>query len=108
MKSLESIAFRAECDTIFMSKEKRYHISYFIIKRNLFTVPQQEVLGEYEKIDEFMENLEKSGVYQIIKNVNQKKNLCKQEKKNSKYNMNYDRVKRRGIKKLDVKLFLNV
>ena len=61
-------------------------MSYFSIKRNLFPVPQQEVLGEYEKIDEFMEILEKSGVYQIIKSVKQKKNLCKQEQKNPKYN----------------------
>ena len=86
MKNLESIAFKAKCDTIFMSKEKRYHMSYFSIKRNLFPVPQQEVFGEYEKIDEFMEILEKSGVYQIIKSVKQKKNLCKQEQKNPKYN----------------------
>ena len=75
-------------------------MSYFNIKSNLFTVPQQEVLGEYEKIDEFMENLEKSGVYQIIKSVNQKKNLCKQKQKNPKYDMNYDKVKRRWIKKV--------
>ena len=58
-------------------------MSYFNIKCNLFLVPQTEVLGEYEKIDKFMELLEKSGVSKIIKNVKQKQKLCKQ--RNPKY-----------------------
>ena len=61
-----------------------YHMGNFNINRNLFLVPQEEVLGEYEKIDKFMELLEKSGVSKIINSVNQKEKLCKQ--KNPKYN----------------------
>ena len=57
-----------------------YHMGNFNIKRNLFLVPQEEVLGEYEKIDKFMELLEKSGVSKIINSVNQKEKLCKQKK----------------------------
>ena len=63
-----------------------YHMGYFNIKRNLFLVPQVEVLGEYEKIDKFMELLEKSGVSKIIKSVKQKEKLCKQKQENPKYN----------------------
>ena len=61
-------------------------MSYFNIKNNFFLVPPKEVLGEFEKIDKFMELLEKSGVAKIIKDVKQKKKICKVESGNPGYN----------------------
>ena len=61
-------------------------MSYFNIKKSFFLVPPKEVLGEFEKIDKFMELLEKSGVAEIIKDVKQKKKICKVESGNPGYN----------------------
>ena len=41
----------------------------FTIKRSFFLVPHEHMIGEFNKIDNFMALLEKSGVGKIIKNV---------------------------------------
>ena len=52
-------------------------MKYFTIKRQLFLVPQANIVEEYEKIDRFMDVLEKSGIAKIIKSVNQREKICK-------------------------------
>lgn len=52
-------------------------MEYFTIKRQLFLVPQTNIIEEYKKIDKFIQILEKSGVTQIIKNVKSKDENCK-------------------------------
>lgn len=52
-------------------------MKYFTIKRSLFLVPQANMIEEYEKIDKFMQILEKSDVAEIIKNVKQQEVNCK-------------------------------
>ena len=43
-----------------------YHMNYFNIKRTIFIVSSNKCCEEYEKIDKFMELLNKSGIGKII------------------------------------------
>ncbi len=52
-------------------------MSYFTIKRSFWVVPSVDVLKEYEKIDKYLELLEKSKVREIIKYVKDKDKKCK-------------------------------
>ena len=52
-------------------------MKYFIIKRQLFLVPQGNIVEELKKIDKFMIVLEKSRVSKIIRTVKQKNKECK-------------------------------
>lgn len=52
-------------------------MEYFTIKRQLFLVPQMNMIEEYKKIDKFMLILEKSGVAKIIENVKRQNEKCK-------------------------------
>ena len=52
-------------------------MKYFTIKRSFFLVPHTTMVEELEKIDKFMNILEKSGVAEIIKNVKKKDQMCK-------------------------------
>lgn len=67
--------------------ESWYHMEYFTIKRSLFLVPQTHMVEEYEKIDKFMNLLEKSGVAEIIKNVKPNNEICKGRKGYNPYNL---------------------
>ena len=62
-------------------------MKYFTIKRELFLVPQPNMLEEYEKIDKFMKILKESGVSKIIKNVNLKNQICKGRIGYNSYNL---------------------
>lgn len=44
-------------------------MDYFTIKRSIFIVPSNKCCEEYEKIDKFIEILNKSGIGKIIENV---------------------------------------
>lgn len=62
-------------------------MSYFTIKRPFFLVPSQQCYEEFDKIDKFMEFLEKSEVGKIIESVKQKRTDCKGRKRYNKYNL---------------------
>ena len=62
-------------------------MGYFSIKRSLFIVPSKKCYVEFEKIDKFMNFLEKSGVGEIIKNVKNKNEKCKGPKGYNPYNL---------------------
>jgi len=62
-------------------------MKYFTIKRQLFLVPHAKIVEEYEKIDKFMQILEKSGVAEIIKSVKQKDEKCKGRSGYNPYNL---------------------
>ena len=63
-------------------------MSYFTIKRPFFLVPSQQCYEEFDKIDKFMEFLEKSDVGKIIENVKIKNKKCKVGRKGyNKYNL---------------------
>ena len=62
-------------------------MKYFTIKRSFFLVPSLDMLKEYEKIDKFMNLLEKSGVAEIIKSVKRKDEMCKGRKGYNPYNL---------------------
>ena len=55
-------------------------MEYFNIKRPLFIVPSEKCIAEFEKIDKFMNLLEKSGVGKIIEYVKLKDKNCKGRK----------------------------
>ena len=50
-----------------------YHMDYFNIKRTIFIVPSTKCCEEYEKIDKFIELLNKSGIGKIIKKEQKEK-----------------------------------
>lgn len=62
-------------------------MEYFIIKRPIFIVPSEKCNVEFEKIDKFMNLLEKSGVGKIIEYVKQKYKKCKGRNGYSSYNL---------------------
>ena len=62
-------------------------MEYFIIKRQLCIVPAEKCRVEFEKIDKFMNLLEKSGVWKIIKNVKLKDKKCKGRAGYNPYNL---------------------
>ncbi len=62
-------------------------MSYFTIKRPIFLVPSQGCYEEFDKIDKFMELLEKSGVGKIIESVKLKDENCKGRKEYNPYNL---------------------
>ena len=62
-------------------------MEYFIIKKPLFIVPSKKCSVEFEKIDRFMNLLEKSDVGKIIKNVKYKDGKCKGRKGYNPYNL---------------------
>ena len=64
-----------------------YHVKYFTIKRQLFLVPQGNIVEELKKIDKFMIVLEKSGVSKIIRTVKQKNKVCKGRLGYNPYNL---------------------
>lgn len=46
-----------------------YHMNYFTIKKTIFLVYSNKVVEEYNKIDKFIEILNKSNIGKIIENV---------------------------------------
>ncbi len=60
---------------------------YFTIKRSFWVVPSVDILKEYEKIDKFLEILEKSGVGKIINYVKLKDEKCKGRNGYNPYNL---------------------
>ena len=62
-------------------------MSYFTIKRSFFLVPSTTMLKEFEKIDKFLEILEKSGVGNIIASVKLVDKNCKGRKGYNPYNL---------------------
>lgn len=62
-------------------------MEYFTINRSFFLVPSPKVVKEYEKIDKFMNLLEKSAVSQIIKSVNKSDKKCKGRRGYNPYNL---------------------
>ena len=59
----------------------------FTIKRAFFQFPSTKCYKEYEKIDKFLNILQKSGISQIIENVNKKQKKCKGRNSYNPYNM---------------------
>ena len=59
----------------------------FTIKRTIFQFPSATCCKEYEKIDKFIDILQKSGINQIIENVNQRQKKCKGRNSYNPYNM---------------------
>lgn len=65
-----------------------YHMNYFTIKRTLFLVPSNTCYEEFEKIDNFLMILEKSGVGKLIENVRKKDKITNVGRKGyNPYNM---------------------
>ena len=62
-------------------------MEYFSIKRPLFIVPSKKCCVEFEKIDKFMNLLEKSGVGEIIEHVKLKDKKCKGRTGYNPYNL---------------------
>ena len=62
-------------------------MGYFSTKRSLFIVPCKNCYVEYEKIDKFMNFLEKSGVGKIVENVKYKDYKCKGRNGYNPYNL---------------------
>lgn len=62
-------------------------MEYFIIKRSLFIVPSKKCSVEFEKIDKFMNLLEKSDVGKIINSVKFKNKNCKGRNGYNPYNL---------------------
>lgn len=62
-------------------------MSYFTIKRQFFLVPPPTIVEEFDKIDKFIEILEKSGVWKIIKSVKIFDENCKGPKGYNPYNL---------------------
>ena len=62
-------------------------MEYFSIKRPLCIVPSEKCNVEFEKIDKFMNLLEKSGVWKILKYVKLKDKNCKGRKGYNPYNL---------------------
>ena len=55
-------------------------MEYFTTKRPIFLVLPDKYNGEFDKIDKFLNFLEESGVWKIIKSVKLKRNECKGRK----------------------------
>lgn len=53
-------------------------MEYFSIKRPIFIVPSKKCNVEFEKIDKFMNLLDKSGVGKIIEYVKLQNKKCQQ------------------------------
>lgn len=62
-------------------------MSYFTIKRPIWLVPSNRVIEEYEKIDNFLQILDKSGVGEIIESVNLNNDKCKGRNSYNPFNM---------------------
>ena len=62
-------------------------MGYFSTKRSLFIVPCKNCYAEYEKIDKYMNFLEKSGVGKIVENVKYKDYKCKGRNGYNPYNL---------------------
>lgn len=62
-------------------------MEYFIIKKPLFIVPTEKCCAEFEKIENFMNLLEKSGVGKIIEYVKLKDKKCKGRYGYNPYNL---------------------
>ena len=62
-------------------------MSYFTIKKSFWLVPSNRCDEEFEKIDKFMEFLERSGVGKILESVKQKEEKCKGRKEYNRYNL---------------------
>ena len=62
-------------------------MKYFSIKKPLFIVPSEKCSVEYEKIDKFINLLENSGVWKIIKYVKCKDKKCKGRNGYNPYNL---------------------
>ena len=50
-------------------RKNTYHMDYFNIKRSIFIVSSNKWVEEYEKIDKFIEILNKSGIGKLIENT---------------------------------------
>lgn len=59
----------------------------FTIKKPFFQIPSIQCYKEFEKIDKFMEILQKSEICKIIESVNKNKNKCKGRTSYNPYNM---------------------
>ena len=55
-------------------------MEYFTTKRPIFLVLPDKYNGEFDKIDKFLNFLEESGVWKIIKNIKLKRSECKGRK----------------------------
>lgn len=75
-KSLKVSTPKDICDAIFLSREMRYHMKYFTIKRGIL-VHSSNIMKEYEKIDKFMNLLENFRVAEIINSVKFNNKICK-------------------------------
>ena len=62
-------------------------MEYFSIKRSLFIVPSKKCSENFEKIDKFMNLLEKSGIGKIIEYVKLKDKKCKGRTGYNPYNL---------------------
>ena len=62
-------------------------MGYFSIKKPIFIVPSEKCSVEFEKIDKFMDLLEKSNVWKILKNVKYKDKNCKGRTGYNPYNL---------------------
>lgn len=62
-------------------------MSYFTIKRPIWLVPSNRVIEEYEKIDNFLQILDKSGVGEVIESVNLNIHKCKGRNSYNPFNM---------------------
>lgn len=67
--------------------ESWYHMNNFTIKKAFFQFPSTKCCKELEKIDKFMEILQKSGINRIIESVNKEKDKCKGRNGYNPYNM---------------------
>ena len=62
-------------------------MEYFSIKKPIFIVPSEKCTVEYEKINKFMNLLEKSGVGKIIEYVKKNNKMCKGRTGYNPYNL---------------------
>ena len=62
-------------------------MEYFSIKRSFFIVPSKKCYENFNKIDKFINLLEKSGVGKILKNVKFNNKNCKGRKGYNQYNL---------------------
>lgn len=69
--------------------ESWYHMNNFTIKRSFFQTPSTKCYKEFEKIDKFVEILQKTEINKIIENVNKLERKCKGRIGYNPYNMMY-------------------
>lgn len=62
-------------------------MSNFTIKRSFFQIPSTKSYKELEKVNKFIEILQKTKINQIIENVNKKQKNCKGRSSYNPYNM---------------------